>query len=222
MESACVAEACSIPGAPFTDLRVVPASAPDSAPGVIAAHRDGVQLATIIARRGQSAALAQRIRERYGIELPQGSYRIEIQGIALAGVSPATWLGECANKDVEFAASLREELGPLVSVSDQSDAYAMLRLSGPHVRDTLAKLIPIDVHPRAFKIGDVAATTAAHMAVTLWRLDDAANGTPRFDIAVFRSFAACFWRALAASIASSSTQGGLETMSMRFPERIAP
>ena len=40
--------------------------------------------------------------------------------------------------------------------SDQSDSRLVLRLSGPRVRDVLAKGVPVDLHPKAFKPGDVA------------------------------------------------------------------
>ncbi|MGZ3709693.1 MAG: sarcosine oxidase subunit gamma, partial [Bdellovibrionota bacterium] len=139
----------------------------------------------------------QRIRERFELELPRGNFRKQAQRVAFAGLGPETWLATSEKGGNEFSASLRAEIGALASISDQSDGYAVLRLTGTKVRDTLAKLIPIDVHPRAFKPGDVASTVASHIGVTLWRLDDAADGTPVFEIAVFRSLAGSFWHALA-------------------------
>jgi sarcosine oxidase subunit gamma len=80
---------------------------------------------------------------------------------------------------------------------DQSDAYAVLRLEGPLLRETLAKLVPLDLHARAFKVGDVAATLAAQMGALLWRLEDDAGGQPKFELAVARSMAESFWHELA-------------------------
>ena len=186
--------------APFMDLDAASAAS-GSRRGVIVGDRDGLGLATVIARRGQIEALAQRIRERYEIELPRGNVRKEAHGVAFAGLGPETWLATSEMGGNEFSASLREEIGALASISDQSDGYAVLRLSGTKVRDTLAKLILIDVHPRAFKPGDVASTVASHIGITLWRLDDAADGTPVFEIAVFRSLAGNFWHVLTQSAA---------------------
>lgn len=183
--------------APFMDV----AAASGSGRGVIVVDRDGLGLATVTVRRGQLEALAQRIRERYGIELPRGNIRKEAHRRAFAGLSPETWLATSEKGGNEFSASLRDEIGALASISDQSDGYAVLRLTGTAVRDTLAKLIPIDVHPRAFKPGDVASTIASHIGITLWRLDDAADATPMFEVAVFRSLAGSFWHALAQSAA---------------------
>ena len=48
----------------------------------------------------------------------------------------------------------------------------LLELRGPRVRDVLAKGVSIDLHPRAFRTGDVAVTTASHLAVHLWQVAD--------------------------------------------------
>ena len=81
--------------------------------------------------------------------------------------------------------------------SDQSDGRALMRLSGSRVRDLLAKGCPIDLHPRAFKGGDVALTTISHIGVHLWQVDDA----PTYDLALMRSMAESFWSWLDASAA---------------------
>ncbi len=39
------------------------------------------------------------------------------------------------------------------------------------------------------------------MGVTLWRLEDHSDGTPVFEIVVFRSLAGSFWHALSESAA---------------------
>jgi methylglutamate dehydrogenase subunit D len=93
------------------------------------------------------------------------------------------------------------EIGGTASVSDQSDGYAILRLTGPKLRDILSKIVPIDVDPREFKPGDVAATITSHMEATLSRIEDAPDGAPVFEIAVFRSLAGSFWHYLSESAA---------------------
>jgi methylglutamate dehydrogenase subunit D len=169
--------------------------------GVLVAERDGLGLATVLVRKGQLTALAQRLRERFGIELPRGPQRIASAGTAFAGIGVGAWLASSEAGSHAFALSLKEALGDQASVVDQSSGYAVLQLTGPKLRETLAKILPIDLHPRAFKVGDVASTIASHVGVTLWRLPDAADGSPVFEIAVFRSLAGSFWHSLAASAA---------------------
>lgn len=169
--------------------------------GVIVCDRDGLGLATVLVRKAQHETLAQRVQEHFRLELPQGPHRAAAGDLALAGTGPGSWLATCEHGGNAFAIHLREKIGDLASVSDQSDGYAVLRVSGPRIRDTLSKMVPVDVHPRVFRIGNVAATVAAHIGATLWRLDDSKDGSPVFEIAVFRSLAASFWHALSESAA---------------------
>ncbi len=165
--------------------------------GVTAVIRDGVGLATVVARRGASDALNQRIRERFGTDLPQGPHRSAATGVVFLGTGPAAWLALTERDGHDFAARLMSELDGVASVSDQSDGYTMIRLSGANVRDALAKLIPIDVHPRAFQVGDVASTVASHIGVTVWRLPDGPDSAPLFEVILFRSLTRSFRHALA-------------------------
>jgi sarcosine oxidase subunit gamma len=183
--------------APFTDLAFSSARAA----GVCVVDRDGVGLATLLVRKGQLTALMQRVRERYGIELPCGPRRSAADDVAFVCTGPGAWLATRDARANAFASSLKEAVGDAASVADQSSGYAMLRMTGPNLRQTLAKMLPIDLHPRAFAPGDVASTTASHVGATLWRLADAADGSPVFEIAVFRSLAASFWHTLTVSAA---------------------
>jgi sarcosine oxidase subunit gamma len=98
---------------------------------------------------------------------------------------------------VGFATKLRARIGPFAAVVDQSDARLVLRLSGPRVRDVLAKGVPVDLHPKAFKPGDVASTLVAYVGVQIDMLDDA----PTYQLMAPRSMAGTLWSWLAASAA---------------------
>lgn len=186
------------PRTAFTGLSI---KATTEGQGVIVGERDTLGLATVLVKKARHEALAQRVREHLHIELPAGPYRAAAGKIALLGTGPGVWLATQEQGSNALATSLREKIGDLASISDQSDGYAVLRLSGPKVLNTLAKLMPLDLHPRAFAVGTVAATIAAHIGATLWRLNDTADGSAVFEIAIFRSLAADFWQALTESAA---------------------
>lgn len=169
--------------------------------GVIATERDGLAIARVAARRGQSAKVVELFRARFGIELPQAARRASLGDVGVAGIAPQAWLATRDGAGNEFAPSLRSLLGDCASVSDQSDAYVMLRLTGPKVRATLAKLLPIDVHPRSFPVGGVAQTVCGYVNVMLWRLEDAAQGEATFEVWAGRSFAISLHRAISHSAA---------------------
>ena len=69
------------------------------------------------------------------------------------------------------ARDLSAKLAGLASISDQSGGRTLLRLSGPHARDVLAKGLPIDLDPRAFPLGSAATSAISHMG-GCWQLDD--------------------------------------------------
>jgi sarcosine oxidase subunit gamma len=163
--------------------------------GVAVRERADLQIATVIARNGREA-LSARVRATYGIDLPSGPRRAGSERIALVGTGPRTWLAIRAGGGL-LSDELQRDLGDTAAISDQSDGYAVLRLSGSKVRATFEKGLGVDVHPRAFRPGDAAVTTCAHLGVILWQLDE----TPTYEIAVFRSLSAAFWHWLSESAA---------------------
>lgn len=185
------------PRAPFVDLPV----APSSGAGVIARDRDGLGIASVLARRGRNDVLAATCQRRFGLDLPLGPRRASGGDIAFIATGPSAWLATREGGANRLVAELTDAVGDCAAISDQSDGQAVLRLSGPRTREMLCKLVPIDFHPRAFEVGDVAVTIAAHMGATLWRLPDEPKGHAVYDIAVYRSLAASFWSALSESAA---------------------
>lgn len=169
--------------------------------GVIASERDRLGIARIAARRGQAAKVAELLRAQCGVDPPNAPRRASRGDVGIAGIGPETWLATRDGADNAFAESLRSLLGDCASVSDQSDAYVILRLAGPKVRETLAKLVPIDIHPRSFQVSDVAQTLCGYVNVMLWRLEDTAQRDPAFEIWVGRSLAVSLHQAISHSAA---------------------
>jgi methylglutamate dehydrogenase subunit D len=164
--------------------------------GVNVTAREGLGVASILARRGGEAALSALIRTRYGLELPTTPRAVRNAAHALVWAGPGQWL-LIAEQREGFA-----ELSQHAAVSDQSDARAALRLSGLKVRDMLAKGCMIDLHPAAFPSGAAAMTSIAHIGVHLWRADEPPDdGDVVFDILIARSMAASFWSWASASAA---------------------
>lgn len=176
-----------------------------AAAGIIVTERTGLRLATVIARKGDRETLASAMRSAFGLDLPAGPKRAVSGETALLGTGPRTWLAVQDGGEGDLAQRLRDALGPAVAVSDQSDGYGVLRLSGPKSRDVLAKGLAVDLHPRAFTPGDVAVTTCSHIGVTIWQVDDA----PTYEVTLFRSFAGSFVDWLAESAAEYGLAVGI-------------
>lgn len=180
----------------------LPASHPP-APGdaaVTITAGTGTALATVMVRRQRTDELVQRVRESFGLEPPMTPRRIAAGATAFAWAGPGHWLAMAEGSDgPAFEGRLRAVLVDVASVSDQSDGRVVIRIGGRTARDTLAKGLPIDLHPRAFGPGDTAVSAVSHMAIHIWQIDAA----PTYELAVSRSFAASFTRWLGTAAASS-------------------
>ena len=169
-----------------------------ASPGVTVTEVQGVALATVTARSGRRGALLDAARSAFGTELPTTPRRAEGRDIAFIWSGPDQWLAYKHPAPAEgIEALLARPFAGLASVVDQSHGRTLLRVCGPHIRDALAKGVAVDLHPRAFKAGDAAATLISHIPVHLWQIDD----RPTYEFAVARSLAQSFWHWLEASAA---------------------
>jgi sarcosine oxidase subunit gamma len=169
----------------------------DIAAGVVVTELPGAGLATVTARKGRSADLIAAARETFGIALPTAPRRMENGDLAVVWSGPERWLAHRVSAPPGGMEALLAPLAAYAAVVDQSHARVLLSISGPRVRDVLAKGVAIDLDPRAFRSGDTVTTGVAHIAVQLWQADDA----PTYVLSVARSLAGSFWDWLAASAA---------------------
>ena len=87
------------------------------------------------------------------------------------------------------------------AVTDQSDAWAILRLQGPLAEPALARLVPLDLRDAAFPVDATARTLLFHMMLSITR-----TGADAFDLMVFRSMAATAVHEIAVALRSVATQ----------------
>ena len=83
------------------------------------------------------------------------------------------------------SASPTPSLAGLAAVSDQSDAWAVVRLTGPQSEAVLARLVPVDLRAPVFGPGQTVQSQVMHMTGSISRI-----GAQAFQIMVFRSMAA--------------------------------
>ena len=81
--------------------------------------------------------------------------------------------------------------------TDVSDARAMFTLEGPFVREVLAKLAPVDLHPDAFPPGRFRRSRLGQVAAAFWLTEDT-----KARIICFRSVADYAFNLLQASCKS--------------------
>ena len=86
-----------------------------------------------------------------------------------------------------------------VAMTDQSDAWVILALTGPLVYRTLERICPIDCSSPAMPIGTTARTIIEHLGTIILRRPDDGNGKPCFWLMTARSSAASFLHVITAS-----------------------
>jgi heterotetrameric sarcosine oxidase gamma subunit len=164
--------------------------------GVTLGEVTGIALASVSTRSGQFAPLSAAIEQRFGTPLPVRPVRLAHGAHAFIWSGPEQWRA-VSREGGDLAGHLAACAGELASVTDLTGSRAVIEVSGPHARDGLMKLLPVDLHPRVFAVGDTALTLAAHISVQVWQAD----ATPTYVLACPRSFGCSLWAAVTAAVA---------------------
>mgnify|MGYP003669683218 FL=1 len=101
---------------------------------------------------------------------------------------PNEWI--VYSDDTGLATTLTKAVSALhAAVTDVTEHYTMIRLSGRHARDVMIKGCAIDLHPREFGPGRCVQSHIGRITV----LFDQTDETPTYDILVRASFAEYLW-----------------------------
>jgi methylglutamate dehydrogenase subunit D len=169
----------------------------EGTPGIVVRELIDFSLASVLARRNQAAAAAQAAQQAFGTHLPSNPTVTSGEEFAFVWSGRDQWLALGPPSATPMETRLGMALGAHASIVDQGGSRNLLELRGPRVRDVLAKGVSIDLHPRAFRTGNVAVTTASHRAVHLWQVAD----EPVYRLLVVRTYFDSLWRWLAGSAA---------------------
>ena len=168
----------------FAAMKPVPAANPGVAVRLIQPV-----MVSVLARKDKTPAVVEKAKAAFDLDLSDAPRNSHAGDVTALGLGPGRWMFLGAN-----AEALASAFNGLASLSDHGDGYAVFDISGPEARRALAKGVPLDLE--VFGENDAAVTTIAHIGAIIWK-----NGSERFVIAVFRSFAASFWHWLHASTA---------------------
>lgn len=132
-------------------------------------------ITSVAPRKGQEKPLAAALRAM-GLGFPAPNR------VLTKGAAQMVWTG----RDQAFLIGAdATSLGPHAALTDQSDGWAALHLSGPLAAEALMRLIPLDL--RAMLPGTCARAPLGHMQSVLLREREG------FTLLVFRSMARTAW-----------------------------
>ncbi len=131
------------------------------------AEAAGLDLVSLAVPNGGDAEFAEAVRRAWDLALPvPGRSLADAAGRRLVWSGPQQYfLLLPAEPDGDPAARVSAQLGDSAYVTDQSDAWAILRLDGPDLREALARTCPLDLDPDVFGPDSAARTMMEHLGV---------------------------------------------------------
>jgi len=138
-------------------------------------------IAGITAFRDHAAALAA-LEAEFGAPPPTSPSFIRAGEVTLSCLAPGRYYAS-APASSDLHARLFTSLAGLAAITDQSDLWHSLTLTGPAAIETLSRLLPTDLSAANFAVGSVILTRVGHLNIRLWHLDEAT-----YEIAASRSY----------------------------------
>ncbi len=188
-----------------TTLRAtLPLSAKRIASAEFAASPQALTLVSLQSHHGKAAALAGAVRQQCGVDLPGpgrwvGGRWVGGQAVTVSWGGHEQWfISTQTDEPYPFTQRMSEALGHCAAITDQSDAWARIKLRGPACYTVLERLCPLDLHPSVFPPGHVARTVMAHLGVQIMAI----SGEPEFVFLTPSSSAQSFWTTLEQAAAS--------------------
>jgi sarcosine oxidase subunit gamma len=148
--------------------------------GITLAEADPGPITSIAVFPGQAKAVARGLKP-LGLAMPDPNGFAEKKGARIV------WTG----RDQAFLLGVAPPALEGAALTDQTDGWATLALTGAALAEVLARLVPIDLRLAAFPVGRVARTQVNHMNAVILRTGDHA-----VEIMVFRSMARTAWHEL--------------------------
>jgi sarcosine oxidase subunit gamma len=166
---------------------------------------DGVTIAEVTDRAIVSVAtphygeeaLSRAVASAYQTEIPAigQSTLSDVDNARLLGMQPDQFYLLFNDPGPRAVEAVAEKLGDSGYLTDQSDSWVMISMSGSKCRTALERICPIDLHPSAFAQGSVARTVMEHLGTIIVR-----KGQNSFLLMSPRSSAVSFLHTVQASV----------------------
>ena len=136
------------------------------------AERYDLALVSVALPLGNEAAVADALHSGFDLQMPAPGLS-QWSGAMRAVQTTADQLMLIFSHPTPDAARVvHDRLGGAAYVTDQTDVWSCLQLSGPNARRALERICPIDLDPEAFALHAAARTVMEHMGAFVIRTDD--------------------------------------------------
>lgn len=141
-------------------------------------------------------ALAAALKKAYGLTIPAvGHSTLGRRSHRLLAMQRDQFFLLFDHAGDGAVTAVAKTLGNVAYLSDQSDSWVMLEMSGPKARAALERMSMVDMSPQAFVEGQVARTAIEHMGAIIVRLPG-----ETFMLMAMRSYAGSFLHAVETSL----------------------
>ena len=146
--------------------------------------------------KGCDQEFAKVLDEKFDVAAPKPG-RANVKGdLSILSIARDQWFLRLPDQDGYGAKDAARDFAKTAAVTDQSDSWVSLELSGRNIVDKLERLCPIDIDKSLFPVNAVARTSMAHLGVIITRMCDTPEGHSCFLLLSPSSSAKSFLHAL--------------------------
>ncbi len=166
---------------------------------------DGVTVAEVIDQslvmvaipRDKVDEIGSAIKKSCGLEIPSigQSSQSSDSSITLWRLQKNQVLAYYAYEGHDAENDIANKLNAPAYYTDQSDTWAMIRVSGERSRDVLERICPLNLDPKEFVVGGVSRTVMEHIGTIIYR-----DGDNSYVLLTMRSFSRSMLHAIEVSV----------------------
>ena len=147
--------------------------------------------------KGTSGEVENAIKKSCGLSLPNMEYSSKSldSSITLWRLQNSQVLAYFSYDGDDAESYLKSKLNAPLYLTDQSDTWAMIRVSGPKCRDVLERICPINIDSEVFEVGRVSRTVMEHIGTIIFRDKD-----DSYVLLTMRSFGRSMLHAIEVSV----------------------
>ena len=165
--------------------------------GVNVAAKENVAIVSMSPPHGKKKSLSERVFTAFKTELPVvgDSTTSTMTSLRILGMQQDQFFLLFDYKGANAVKEISKKLGDTAYLTDQSDSWVTISVSGPKARTALQQISPVDLHPSVFGKGAVARTMIENLGTII-----VCEGADKFLLFSPRSSAESFIYGLETSI----------------------
>ncbi|MDD9923205.1 MAG: sarcosine oxidase subunit gamma [Boseongicola sp.] len=132
-------------------------------------ERDDLALVSVATPLGGEAELKAKLSSGWSLETPEPTMSVASGDTRAIRTSADQLMLVFPHSAPDAVAAVSAKIGDAGYLTDQTDVWVVLELSGVDARSALERLCPLDLHPDAFAVNASGRTVMEHMGALIVR-----------------------------------------------------